>query len=137
MNSKIKKYSKIISSNASIYEKIYSYKYRGELYLKKELFIESIYDFTQNINLSNKVNKTKKRKLFTRAELGKSYFYRGYAFAKVSNFKKAIEDFDKAIKKYRLYSCSIDFRLMKRLEDESKEILEKELMLLTLFPLFK
>ena len=60
MNLKIKDFSKIIESNESIYKKIIAYKFRGTLYLDEELFIESIYDFTQNINLSNKVNKKKK-----------------------------------------------------------------------------
>ena len=63
MNLKFKDFSKIIESNESIYKKIIAYKFRGTLYLDEELFIESIYDFTQNINLSNKVNKKKKYNL--------------------------------------------------------------------------
>ena len=56
---KIQKYTKIINSNASIYPKIFIYKDRGILYLKKNLFTKAIDDFTQNIELSKAVNKKK------------------------------------------------------------------------------
>ena len=56
---KIQKYTKIINSNASIYPKIFIYKERGFLYLKKNLFTKAIDDFTQNIELSKAVNKKK------------------------------------------------------------------------------
>ena len=59
MITKIQKYSKIIDSNASIYPKIFIYKDRGILYLKKNLFTKAIDDFTQNIELSKAVNKKK------------------------------------------------------------------------------
>ncbi len=130
MNSKIKAFTKIIESKESIYKKIIAYKYRGFLYLDKESFIESIYDFTQNINLSNKINKIKKKKLYTPRELGISYFYRGYALAKINNIKEAILDFDKALKKSRY--C-IDYRLFRKLDGEAKDILETQLKLLNYF----
>ena len=56
---KIQKYTKIINSNESIFEKIFTYKDRGILYLKKNLFTKAIDDFTQNIELSKAVNKKK------------------------------------------------------------------------------
>ena len=56
---KIQKYTKFINSNASIYPKIFVYKNRGLLYLKKNLFTKAIDDFTQNIELSKAVNKKK------------------------------------------------------------------------------
>ena len=56
---KIQKHTKIINSNASIYQKIFIYKDRGILYLKKNLFTKAIDDFTQNIELSKAVNKKK------------------------------------------------------------------------------
>ena len=56
---KIQKYTKIINSNESIFEKIFFYKDRGILYLKKNLFTKAIDDFTQNIELSKAVNKKK------------------------------------------------------------------------------
>ena len=59
---KIQKHTKIIYSNASIYQKIFIYKDRGILYLKKNLFTKAIDDFTQNIELSKAVNKKKKSK---------------------------------------------------------------------------
>ena len=132
MNLKIKDFSKIIESKESIYKKIIAYKFRGTLYLDEELFIESIYDFTQNINLSNKVNKKKKYKriLYTPRELGQSYFYRGYAFAKINNIKEAIKDFDKALKKT---PYCIDYEFFRKLDGEAKDILEKQLKLLNLF----
>ena len=100
MNLKIKDFSKIIESNESIYKKIIAYKLRGTLYLDEELFIHAINDFTQSINLLNKINKWKRKvKLQTNQELGESYFYRGYALAKIDNIKEAIMDFDKALKK--------------------------------------
>ena len=46
---KIQKHTKIINSNASIYQKIFIYKDRGILYLKKNLFTKAIDDFKQNI----------------------------------------------------------------------------------------
>ena len=131
MNLKIKDFSKIIESNESIYKKIIAYKFRGTLYLDEELFIESIYDFTQNINLSNKVNKKiYKRILYTPRELGQSYFYRGYAFAKINNIKEAIKDFDKALKKT---PYCIDYEFFRKLDSEAKDILETQLKLLKLF----
>ena len=132
MNLKIKGLSKIIESNESIYKKIIAYKFRGTLYLNEELFIESIYDFTQNINLSNKVNKKKKYKsiLYTPRELGQSYFYRGYAYAKTNYLKLAIEDFDKAAK---LNPLSFNKNMIKKLEGEIKDILKTKLSLLKLF----
>ena len=56
---KIQKHTKIINSNESIFEKIFFYKDRGILYLKKNLFTKAIDDFTQNIELSKAVNKKK------------------------------------------------------------------------------
>ena len=56
---KIQKYTKFINSNLSIYQKIFFYKDRGILYLKKNLFTKAIDDFTQNIELSKAVNKKK------------------------------------------------------------------------------
>ena len=56
---KIQKHTKIINSNTSIYQKIFIYKDRGILYLKKNLFTKAIDDFTQNIELSKAVNKKK------------------------------------------------------------------------------
>ena len=56
---KIQKYTKIINSSVSIFEKIFFYKDRGILYLEKNLFTKAIDDFTQNIELSKAVNKKK------------------------------------------------------------------------------
>ena len=111
--------------NESINKKIIAYKFRGTLYLDEELFIESIYDFTQNINLSNKVNKKKKYKriLYTPRELGQSYFYRGYAFAKINNIKKALK---------KTPYC-IDYEFFRKLDGEAKDILETQLKLLYFF----
>ena len=127
---KIQKYTKIINSNASIYPKIFIYKDRGILYLKKNLFTKAIDDFTQNIELSKAVNKKKGRKLFTNRELGVAYFYRGYAYAKTNNLKLAIEDFDKAAK---LYPLSFNRNMINKLEGEIKDILKTKLSLLKLF----
>ena len=127
----IKDFTKIIESNKSIYTKIIAYKFRGLLYLYEELFTESIYDFTQNINLSNKHKKKNLKKLFnTPRELGASYFYRGYALAKINNTKEAILDFDKALKECT--DC-IDYEFFRKFDGEAKEILEKQLKLLNLF----
>jgi len=57
----IKNLTKTIESNESICNKINAYDFRGYLYLIEGSFTESIYDFTQYINLSNKVNKYKKK----------------------------------------------------------------------------
>ena len=126
---KIQKYTKIINSNASIYQKIFIYKDRGILYLKKNLFTKAIDDFTQNIELSKAVNK-KRRKLFTNRELGVAYFYRGYAYAKTNYLKLAIEDFDKAAK---LNPLSFNRNMINKLEGEIKDILKTKLSLLKLF----
>ena len=56
---KIQKYTKIINSNESIFKTIFTFKDRGILYLKKNLFTKAIDDFTQNIELSKAVNKKK------------------------------------------------------------------------------
>tara|TARA_Y100000739_G_scaffold214951_1_gene209152 strand:+ start:278 stop:679 length:402 start_codon:yes stop_codon:yes gene_type:complete len=130
MISKIEQWTKIIESNESIYKKIFCYKYRGILYLNKEFFINSIYDFTQNINLSKEINKTKKVNLFTNRELSESYFYRGYALAKTNNVKKAIKDFDKALSKNNYF---INYKFFKKLNGEAKDILETQLNLIKLF----
>ena len=130
MNSKIQKYTKIIDSNASIYQKIFSYKDRGILYLKKNLFTKAIYDFTQNIELSKEINNKKRVNLFTNRELGVAYFYRGYAYAKTNYLKLAIEDFDKAAK---LNPLSFNKNMINKLDGEIKDILKTKLTLLRLF----
>ena len=117
---KIQKYTKIINSNESIFEKIFTYKDRGILYLKKNLFTKAIDDFTQNIELSKAVNKKRRINLFTNRELGVAYFYRGYAYAKTNYLKLAIEDFDKAAK---LNPLSFNKNMIKKLEGEIKYIL--------------
>ncbi len=127
---KIQKYTKIINSNASIYPKIFIYKDRGILYLKKNLFTKAIDDFTQNIELSKVVNKKKRVNLFTNRELGVAYFYRVYAYAKTNYLKLAIEDFDKAGK---LNPLSFDRNMINKLEGEIKDILKTKLSLLKLF----
>ena len=127
---KIQKYTKIINSNASIYPKIFTYKDRGLLYLKKNLFTKAIDDFTQNIELSKEVNNKKRVNLFTNRELGVAYFYRGYAYAKKNYLKLAIEDFDKAAK---LYPLSFNRNMINKLEGEIKDILKTKLSLLKLF----
>ena len=127
---KIQKHTKIINSNASIYQKIFIYKDRGILYLKKNLFTKAIDDFTQNIELSKVVNKKKGVNLFTNRELGVAYFYRGYAYAKTNYLKLAIEDFDKAAK---LNPLSFNRNMINRLEGEIKDILKTKLSLLKLF----
>ena len=127
---KIQKHTKIINSNASIYQKIFIYKDRGILYLKKNLFTKAIDDFTQNIELSKVVNKKKRVNLFTNRELGVAYFYRGYAYAKTNYLKLAIEDFDKAGK---LNPLSFDRNMISKLEGEIKDILKTKLSLLKLF----
>ena len=127
---KIQKHTKIINSNASIYQKIFIYKDRGILYLKKNLFTKAIDDFTQNIELSKAVNKKKRVNLFTNRELGVAYFYRGYAYAKNNYLKLAIEDFDKAAK---LYPLSFNRNMINKLEGEIKDILKTKLSLLKLF----
>ena len=127
---KIQKYTKIINSNASIYPKIFTYKDRGLLYLKKNLFTKAIDDFTQNIELSKVVNKKKRVNLFTNRELGVAYFYRGYAYAKTNYLKLAIEDFDKAAK---LNPLSFNRNMINKLEGEIKDILKTKLSLLKLF----
>ena len=126
---KIQKHTKIINSNASIYQKIFIYKDRGILYLKKNLFTKAIDDFTQNIELSRAVNKRKRVNLFTNRELGVAYFYRGYAYAKTNYLKLAIEDFDKAAK---LNPLSFNRNMINRLEGEIKDILKTKLSLLKL-----
>ena len=130
MITKIQKYSKIIDSNASIYPKIFIYKDRGILYLKKNLFTKAIYDFTQNIELSKEINNKKRVNLFTNRELGVAYFYRGYAYAKNNYLKLAIEDFDKAAK---LNPSSFNKNMIKKLDGEIKDILKTKLTLLRLF----
>jgi len=131
LNSEIQQYTEFLENNKSIYKKIICYKLRGVLYLKEELFIDAINDFTQSINLLNKINKWKRKvKLQTNQELGESFFYRGYALAKINNIKKAIKDFDKALEK-NLY-C-IDYEFFRKLDGEVKDILEKQLQLLNLF----
>ena len=127
---KIQKHTKIINSNASIYQKIFIYKDRGILYLKKNLFTKAIDDFTQNIELSKAVNKKKRVNLFTNRELGVAYFYRGYAYAKTNYLKLAIEDFDKAAK---LNPLSFNRNMINKLEGEIKDILKTKLSLLKLF----
>ena len=127
---KIQKHTKIINSNASIYQKIFIYKDRGILYLKKNLFTKAIDDFTQNIELSKVVNKKKRVNLFTNRELGVAYFYRGYAYAKTNYLKLAIEDFDKAAK---LNPLSFNKNMIEKLEGEIKDILKTKLSLLKLF----
>ena len=127
---KIQKYTKIINSNASIYQKIFIYKDRGILYLKKNLFTKAIDDFTQNIELSKAVNKKKRVNLFTNRELGVAYFYRGYAYAKTNYLKLAIEDFDEAAK---LNPLSFNRNMINKLEGEIKDILKTKLSLLKLF----
>ena len=127
---KIQKYTKIINSNESIFEKIFFYKDRGILYLKKNLFTKAIDDFTQNIELSKVVNKKKRVNLFTNRELGVAYFYRGYAYAKTNYLKLAIEDFDKAAK---LNPLSFNRNMINKLEGEIKDILKTKLSLLKLF----
>ena len=127
---KIQKYTKIINSNESIFEKIFTYKDRGILYLKKNLFTKAIDDFTQNIELSKAVNKKRRINLFTNRELGVAYFYRGYAYAKTNYLKLAIEDFDKAAK---LNPLSFNKNMIKKLEGEIKDILKTKLSLLKLF----
>ena len=127
---KIQKHTKIINSNASIYQKIFIYKDRGILYLKKNLFTKAIDDFTQNIELSRAVNKRKRVNLFTNRELGVAYFYRGYAYAKTNYLKLAIEDFDKAAK---LNPLSFNRNMINKLEGEIKDILKTKLSLLKLF----
>tara|TARA_Y100000813_G_C24041130_1_gene294640 strand:- start:327 stop:737 length:411 start_codon:yes stop_codon:yes gene_type:complete len=127
---KIQKHTKIINSNASIYQKIFIYKDRGILYLKKNLFTKAIDDFTQNIELSKEVNNKKRVNLFTNRELGVAYFYRGYAYAKTNYLKLAIEDFDKAAK---LYPLSFNRNMINKLEGEIKDILKTKLSLLKLF----
>ena len=132
MNLKIKHFTKIIESKESIYKKIIAYRHRGFLYLDEELFIESIYDFTQNINLSIEANKKRnyKKKIYTPRELGTSFFYRGYAFAKINNINEAVKDFDKALKKS---PYCIDYEFFRKLDGEAKDILEIQLKLLNLF----
>ena len=131
MNSEIQYLTENIENNKSNYKKIICYKFRGVIYLKKGLYIESIYDFTQSINLLNKVNKWKRNVKFnTSQELGESLFYRGYAFAKVNNLEKASKDFDKALKE-SLY-C-IDYEFFQKLDGKAKDILETQLKLLNLF----
>ena len=127
---KIQKHTKIINSNASIYQKIFIYKDRGILYLKKNLFTKAIDDFTQNIELSKAVNKKRRINLFTNRELGVAYFYRGYAYAKTNYLKLAIEDFDKAAK---LNPLSFNRNMINKLEGEIKDILKTKLSLLKLF----
>ena len=127
---KIQNHTKIINSNASIYQKIFIYKDRGILYLKKNLFTKAIDDFTQNIELSRAVNKRKRVNLFTNRELGVAYFYRGYAYAKTNYLKLAIEDFDKAAK---LNPLSFNRNMINKLEGEIKDILKTKLSLLKLF----
>lgn len=127
---KIQKYTKIINSNESIFEKIFTYKDRGILYLKKNLFTKAIDDFTQNIELSKAVNKKRRINLFTNRELGVAYFYRGYAYAKTNYLKLAIEDFDKAAK---LNPLSFNRNIINKLEGEIKDILKTKLSLLKLF----
>ena len=127
---KIQKYTKIINSNESIFEKIFFYKDRGILYLKKNLFTKAIDDFTQNIELSKEVNNKKRVNLFTNRELGVAYFYRGYAYAKNNYLKLAIEDFDKAAK---LNPLSFNRNMINKLEGEIKDILKTKLSLLKLF----
>ena len=127
---KIQKHTKIINSNASIYQKIFIYKDRGILYLKKNLFTKAIDDFTQNIELSRAVNKKKRVNLFTNRELGVAYFYRGYAYAKTNYLKLAIEDFDEAAK---LNPLSFNRNMINKLEGEIKDILKTKLSLLKLF----
>ena len=127
---KIQKHTKIINSNASIYQKIFIYKDRGILYLKKNLFTKAIDDFTQNIELSKEVNNKKRVNLFTNRELGVAYFYRGYAYAKTNYLKLAIEDFDKAAK---LNPLSFNRNMINKLEGEIKDILKTKLSLLKLF----
>ena len=127
---KIQKHTKIINSNASIYQKIFIYKDRGILYLKKNLFTKAIDDFTQNIELSKAINKKKRVNLFTNRELGVAYFYRGYAYAKTNYLKLAIEDFDKAAK---LNPLSFNRNMINKLEGEIKDILKTKLSLLKLF----
>ena len=127
---KIQKYTKIINSNKSIFEKIFTYKDRGILYLKKNLFTKAIDDFTQNIELSKAVNKKKRLNLFTNRELGFAYFYRGYAYAKTNYLKLAIKDFDKAAK---LNPLSFNRNMINKLEGEIKDILKTKLSLLKLF----
>ena len=127
---KIQKYTKIINSNLSIYQKIFFYKDRGLLYLKKNLFTKAIDDFTQNIELSKEVNNKKRVNLFTNRELGVAYFYRGYAYAKTNYLKLAIEDFDKAAK---LNPLSFNRNMINKLEGEIRDILKTKLSLLKLF----
>ena len=127
---KIQKHTKIINSNASIYQKIFIYKDRGILYLKKNLFTKAIDDFTRNIELSKVVNKKKRVNLFTNRELGFAYFYRGYAYAKSNYLKLAMEDFDKAAK---LNPLSFNINMVKKLDGEIKDILKTKLSLLKLF----
>ena len=55
MNSEIQQYTEFLEKEKSIYRKIICYKLRGVLYLKEELFIDAINDFTQSINLLNKI----------------------------------------------------------------------------------
>ena len=129
MNLKIKDFTKIIESKESIYKKIICYKMRGVIYLEEELFIEAIKDFTQSINLSNKI-KARKKKFDTNQELGECYFYRGYAFAKIKNINESSKDFDKALKKS---PYCIDYEFFYELDGEAKEILEMQLKLLNLF----
>jgi tetratricopeptide (TPR) repeat protein len=131
LNSEIQQYTEFLENNKSIFKKIICYKLRGVLYLKEELFIDAINDFTQSINLLNKINKWKRKvKLQTNQELGESYFYRGYAFAKINNIKKAIKDFDKALKKT---PYCIDYEFFRKLDGEAKHILGTQLKLLKLF----
>ena len=59
MNSEIQQYTEFLENNKSIYKKIICYKLRGVLYLKEELFIDAINDFTKSINLLKKINKWK------------------------------------------------------------------------------
>ena len=127
---KIQKYTKIIDSNASIYPKIFIYKDRGILYLKKNLFTKAIDDFTQNIELSKEINNKKRVNLFTNRELGVAYFYRGYAYAKNNYLKLAIEDFDKAAK---LNPSSFNKNMINKLDGRIKDILKTKLTLLKLF----
>ena len=127
---KIQKYTKIIDSNASIYPKIFIYKDRGILYLKKNLFTKAIDDFTKNIEFSKEVNNKKKVNLFTNSELGLVYFYRGYAYAKNNYLKQAIEDFDKAA---NLNPLSFNKSMINKLDGEIKDILKTKLALLRLF----
>ena len=72
----------------------------------------------------------RKVKFQTNQEFGESYFYRGYALAKINNIKKAIKDFDKALEK-SLY-C-IDYEFLGKLDGEAKDILETKLKLLYFF----